>query len=101
MNKAKFNSLTKDLENPTLVQRSVKSDYLNCHFIITGKHPSGLMKLVVLPGAKQTGTEKRLNQTDTYHAREKKFKLKYERWLHCFFGNYCTSELSIKGLKNG
>ena len=97
MNKYQFNLLTNDLENPTLTQSSVKSDLLNCHFIISGKHINGLTAIILLPGAKQLKREQRENSTKWYYRRVRKYQLKYERWLHDLFGNYCRSELSIRG----
>lgn len=31
-----------------------------------------------------------------FYKRVKMAKIKYERWMHNIFGNYCTSELKIK-----
>ncbi len=74
-------------------------DNLSTTCIIHDKNNVGMRFILPTVTLKRGTGDITQDDIDSYYTRERKSFIKYERWLHEFCGNYCTSKLKISSNK--
>lgn len=89
--KKQFKEYIIEMETPVMTEHDFGNwwSYTSLTIMVTDKNNYQLK--FYLP----TIRYKENSSLDEYEKREKKLKIKYEKWMHEYCGNYCESKLSI------
>ena len=93
MTKRKFTEKVLTMERPILEEGSCDGDLLSCYLFIYDEND--YLNKMETEAVRLTRREYLNGPLDGYYKREKKLKLKYEKWLFDICGNHYTSKLKI------
>ncbi len=96
MTKHKFTKKVLTMEHPLMEEGSSPGsarDLLDCYIIVSDRE--NFVNKFCTESVQLLRREYQAGKSERYLDREKKLKLKYEKWLFDICGNHCTSKLKI------